>query len=71
MKATPIDEVYAVVAKKYFGLDPVAVKAELGFDKSTWTYDGGSTRPPSSAAARSGTGKGRTSRSRNTRISST
>ena len=41
IKATPIDEVYAVVAEKYFkGVDPAAVKAELGFDKNTWTYDG-------------------------------
>ena len=31
----------ALVADKYFsGVDPVAVKAELGFDKSTWVYDG-------------------------------
>ena len=41
VKATPLDEVYALVADKYFsGVDPVAVKAELGFDKSTWAYDG-------------------------------
>jgi len=41
IKATPIDEVYALVAEKYFaGVDPVAVKTELGFDKRTWTYDG-------------------------------
>lgn len=41
VKATPIDQVYEVVAKKYFdGIDPVAVKAELGFDKETWAYDG-------------------------------
>jgi NitT/TauT family transport system substrate-binding protein len=41
VKATPIEEVYALVADKYFsGINPVAVKAELGFDKSTWAYDG-------------------------------
>ncbi|MEQ1650008.1 MAG: ABC transporter substrate-binding protein [Hyphomicrobiaceae bacterium] len=41
VKATPLDDVYALVAKKYFdGVDPVAVKAELGFDKATSVYDG-------------------------------
>ena len=41
IKATPIDQVYALVAKKYFdGVDPVAVMTELGFDKATWAYDG-------------------------------
>jgi NitT/TauT family transport system substrate-binding protein len=41
VKATPIDEVYKLVGEKHFaGVDPVAVKAELGFDKETWTYDG-------------------------------
>jgi NitT/TauT family transport system substrate-binding protein len=41
VKATPIDEVYKLVGEKYFaGIDPVAVKAELGFDKATWAYDG-------------------------------
>jgi NitT/TauT family transport system substrate-binding protein len=41
VKATPIDEVYKLVGEKHFaGVDPVAVKAELGFDKGTWTYDG-------------------------------
>ena len=40
-KATPLDEVYALVAEKYFsGVNPVAVRAELGFDTSTWAYDG-------------------------------
>ena len=30
-----------MVGDKYFaGVDPVAVKAELGFDKQTWAYDG-------------------------------
>ena len=41
IKATPIDEVYALVAGKHFqGVDPAAVKAEMGFDKATWAYDG-------------------------------
>jgi NitT/TauT family transport system substrate-binding protein len=41
VKASPLDEVYALVADKYFsGVNPIAVKAELGFDKSTWSYDG-------------------------------
>jgi NitT/TauT family transport system substrate-binding protein len=41
IKATSIDEVYGVVAKAYFdGVNPDAVKAELGFDKNTWAYDG-------------------------------
>lgn len=41
VKATPIDEVYALVGEKYFGgQNPDAVKAELGFDKQTWDYDG-------------------------------
>ncbi|HRD75680.1 MAG TPA: ABC transporter substrate-binding protein [Hyphomicrobiaceae bacterium] len=41
VKATPIDDVYKLVAEKHFkGVDPEAVKAELGFDKATWTYDG-------------------------------
>jgi NitT/TauT family transport system substrate-binding protein len=41
VKATPLDDVYTLVADKYFsGINPVAVKAELGFDKSTWAYDG-------------------------------
>jgi NitT/TauT family transport system substrate-binding protein len=41
VKATPVDEVYALLAEKYFaGVDPVAVKTELGFDAKTWTYDG-------------------------------
>jgi NitT/TauT family transport system substrate-binding protein len=41
VKATPIDEVYALVGEKHFsGVDPVAVKAEMGFDKATWEYDG-------------------------------
>ena len=41
VKTTPIDEVYALVGDKHFrGVDPVAVKAELGFDKNTWAYDG-------------------------------
>jgi NitT/TauT family transport system substrate-binding protein len=41
VKATPLDEVYALINQKYFpGVDPVAVKVELGFDKDTWAYDG-------------------------------
>ncbi|MBH5397789.1 ABC transporter substrate-binding protein [Bradyrhizobium sp. CNPSo 4010] len=41
VKATPLAEVQALVAPKYFsGVDPDAVSAELGFDKSTWAYDG-------------------------------
>lgn len=41
VKATPLDDIYALVAEKYFkGIDPAAVKAELGFDKNTWNYDG-------------------------------
>jgi NitT/TauT family transport system substrate-binding protein len=41
VKATPLDGIYALVADKYFsGINPAAVKAELGFDKSTWAYDG-------------------------------
>ena len=41
VKATPIDDVYKLVGDKYYsGVDPVAVKAELEFDKKTWTYDG-------------------------------
>jgi len=41
MKATPLPEVQALVAPKHFsGYDSDAVTAELGFDTSTWTYDG-------------------------------
>lgn len=41
VKATPIDEVYALIGEKvYSGVDPVAVKAEMGFDKITWDYNG-------------------------------
>ena len=41
VKATPLEDVYALVADRYFsGINPAAVKAELGFDKSTWAYDG-------------------------------
>ncbi len=41
VKATPIDEVYALVGEKAFpGQNPAAVKAEMGFDKQTWAYDG-------------------------------
>src|SRR5690606_30003386 len=41
VKATPIEEVYALVGEKHYsGINPVAVKTELGFDKNTWAYDG-------------------------------
>jgi len=41
VKATPPADVQALVTPKYFsGIDPDAVGAELGFDKSTWAYDG-------------------------------
>jgi NitT/TauT family transport system substrate-binding protein len=41
VKATPLAEVQALVAPKYFsGTDPDAVAAELGFDTSTWAFDG-------------------------------
>ena len=41
MKATQLPEVQALVAPKYFsGYDSDAVTAELGFDTSTWAYDG-------------------------------
>ncbi|OKO87280.1 ABC transporter substrate-binding protein [Bradyrhizobium sp. AS23.2] len=41
IKASPLAEVQALVAPKYFsGVDPDAVTAELGFDTSTWAYDG-------------------------------
>ncbi|WP_076858352.1 ABC transporter substrate-binding protein [Bradyrhizobium mercantei] len=41
IKDTPLAEVQALVTPKYFsGIDPNAVSAELGFDKSTWAYDG-------------------------------
>lgn len=41
VKATPIDEIYQLIGEKHYaGVDPVAVKAELGFDKATWAYTG-------------------------------
>jgi NitT/TauT family transport system substrate-binding protein len=41
VKATPVEEVYALIGEKlYSGQNPVAVKAELAFDKQTWEYDG-------------------------------
>ncbi len=41
VKATPTEDAYALVGDKQFaGVDPVAVKAELEFDKKTWAYDG-------------------------------
>ena len=40
-KATPIDQVYGVIAQKYFdGVEPAAVKADIEFDTSTWAFDG-------------------------------
>ena len=29
-----------LVGEHFSGVDPVAVKAEMGFDKATWAYDG-------------------------------
>jgi NitT/TauT family transport system substrate-binding protein len=41
VKATPLDDVYALIGdKKFPSIDPVAAKAELGFDKKTWAYTG-------------------------------
>jgi NitT/TauT family transport system substrate-binding protein len=41
LKATPLPDVQALVAPKYYaGYDSDAVTAELGFDASTWAYDG-------------------------------
>jgi NitT/TauT family transport system substrate-binding protein len=41
VKATPIEEAYMLVGEKHFaGVDPVAIKTEMGFDKSTWAYTG-------------------------------
>jgi NitT/TauT family transport system substrate-binding protein len=41
VKATPVEEVYNLIGEKqYAGVNPVATKAELEFDKKTWTYDG-------------------------------
>jgi NitT/TauT family transport system substrate-binding protein len=41
IKATPIDEVYALIGQKYFGsMDPASTKVELAFDRETWAYDG-------------------------------
>ena len=40
-KSTPIDDVYALVGKKYFdGIDAGAVKADIEFDAVTWDFDG-------------------------------
>ena len=55
----------------FLGIDPDAVNAELGFDKSTWAYDGGSTSPRSNAAPSPGTARERIFPRRNTRMSST
>jgi NitT/TauT family transport system substrate-binding protein len=41
VKEQPVEEVYKLVGEKmYSGVNPVAVKAELEFDKNTWAYDG-------------------------------
>jgi NitT/TauT family transport system substrate-binding protein len=41
VKATPLEEIYKLVGEKHYaGIDRDAVNAELGFDKSTWAYDG-------------------------------
>jgi NitT/TauT family transport system substrate-binding protein len=46
VKATPLADVQALITPKYFsGIDPDAVSAELGFDKSTWAYDGVIDKP--------------------------
>ncbi|MER8375862.1 ABC transporter substrate-binding protein [Mesorhizobium sp. M1338] len=41
VKTAPADEVYGLVAKKYYGgIDPEFAKTELLFDRDTWAYDG-------------------------------
>lgn len=41
VRTTPVEEVYKLVGDKYYkGIDETAIKTELGFDKSTWAYDG-------------------------------
>ncbi len=41
LKSASIDEAYALVGERHYaGIDPVAVKAEMSFDKATWAYDG-------------------------------
>jgi NitT/TauT family transport system substrate-binding protein len=45
IKATPVDEVFALVGPKYYGsVDPASAKAELAFDKETWAYNGRVTK---------------------------
>jgi len=45
IKATPVDEVFALVGQKYYGsIDPASAKVELAFDKDTWDYTGAITR---------------------------
>ena len=40
-KTAPIDDVYALVGKKYYdGYDEKATKVELAFDRETWGYTG-------------------------------
>lgn len=46
MREAPLKEVQALVAPKYFsGVDSEAVRAELGFDPSTWSYSGTIDKP--------------------------
>lgn len=41
VKSAPDEEVYKLIAEKHFaGIDPVATKTEMFFDKRTWAYDG-------------------------------
>jgi NitT/TauT family transport system substrate-binding protein len=41
MKTAPADDLVALVGKKYFdGLNPVAMKADLTFDRETWAFNG-------------------------------
>lgn len=41
MKTAPIDEIVALVGKKYFdGADPAALRTDLTFDRDTWAFNG-------------------------------
>jgi NitT/TauT family transport system substrate-binding protein len=41
VKSAPEEEVYKLIAEKHFaGVDPVATKVEMFFDKNTWDYSG-------------------------------
>lgn len=45
IKEAPYDAILELVGNKYFsGVDPVALKTEIEFDKSTWAYDGRITK---------------------------